>query len=288
MIAEGYISDLTDENLIISYELNERAGSGIIHKEKTDRQKIKIVKSIEYNEMLFLDGRLQSTKEDEYIYHEALVQSLFMCCGKPRRVLVLGGSEGCILREILQWESVEEIVQVDWDYKLVKIFKENLRSWNDGAYDNPKVKVYYEDALSYLKNDLTLYDAIIVDLIDPEPSNIELFKEIIELSLLRINEYGGLIANVGSVNPLYRTCADDLAKWCKTVFNKRYALKIHVPSYMQPWCFLMSLPINWRVNIYECDLKEIRTRFFDKKAFSQMTYWSKDYSSDLRDFALDS
>ena len=81
MIAEGYISDLTDENLIISYELNERAGSGIIHKEKTDRQKIKIVKSIEYNEMLFLDGRLQSTKEDEYIYHEALVHSLIMCCG---------------------------------------------------------------------------------------------------------------------------------------------------------------------------------------------------------------
>ena len=270
---EDYITDTSDLTIHISYKCDNYM------KINSKRQNIKIVDTIDFGNALFLDNCIQSTERDEYIYHETMVHTLLMDCPNIKRVLILGGSEGCISREVLKYKEVEEIIQVDWDDMLVSLYKGDYSYINNGAYKDNKVKIYYEDAFEFLKKDGSYYDAIFVDLLDPKPDTLNFFKELFDLAFLRLNDGGGIIANVGSVSPINRTCADDLADWLKPKLERRIALKIYVPSFMQPWCFLGGLP---RERIYRANPE---TKYFDENTLKKASYWSKDYSSSLKNFS---
>jgi len=269
-----YITDTSDSGLHISYKYSNNC-----IEVNSKRQNIKIVDTIDFGKALFLDNCIQSTESDEYIYHETMVHTLLMGSPNIKRVLILGGSEGCISREVLKYEGVEEIIQVDWDETLISFYKEDFSYNNKGAYKDSRVKIYYEDAFEFLKKDITFYDAIFVDLLDPKPDTLNFFKELFDIAFLRLNKGGGIIANVGSVSPIIRSCADDLADWLKPKLERRFALKIYVPSFIQPWCFLGGLP---RERIYR---EKPETKYFDDNTLKEVSYWSKDYSLSLKNFS---
>ena len=82
---------------------------------------------------LYIDDVLQSDIRDEYIYHEALVHPAMSHTLSRERVLILGGSEGCTAREVLKWNDVRSVTQVDWDEQLCDAFYTRF-DWNDSAY----------------------------------------------------------------------------------------------------------------------------------------------------------
>lgn len=258
------VIDHSEDTVKIHYKFN-----GYLKEFNSARQNIKIVNT-EFGQSLFLDDSLQSTEKDEYIYHETIVHSLLSRIN-AEHILILGGSEGYLGREVLKW-PVKSIDQVDWDEDLVNFYKSN------GLYDDPRINVFHEDALEFLSNNTKKYDAIFIDLIDPEEDTLDFFKDILKMCLCHLSSYGGIIANVGSVSPIKRSCADELASWLKDKIENRRALCIHVPSFMQPWCFLMGSG-----SVIEKELPE--TKFFDKDTVSYLSKWSKDYSSDLRLFS---
>jgi spermidine synthase len=101
--------------------------------------------------MLFIDGQHQSTLEDEYMYHETFVHRLMWHLPSRKRVLILGGAEGCLAREVLRWNDVEEVVQVDWDKSLVDFFRQPEQAqWNNGIYEDRRLTVVHEDANVFL------------------------------------------------------------------------------------------------------------------------------------------
>ena len=262
------VIDNTDDNIKIEYTYR---GSAIDFDSK--RQNIKIVNTDEFGISLFLDGSLQSTEKDEYIYHETIVHALLSRNPSARRVLILGGSEGFLAREIMKWPNICVVDQVDWDEELVNYYRER-----NNVYQDMRLKVYHEDALLFLKNSIGNYDAIFVDLIDPVPETLDFFKELIGLALSRLSNKGNIIANVGSVSPIKRGCADDLAAWLKNKIDGRLAVCLHVPSFMQAWCFLIG---------GYCEEGYIlpETRFFEKDTLASLSKWSKDYSQDIRTFS---
>ena len=271
------ITDISDPNLLISYKIDDT-----LYEKNTGNQHVKIVKTVLYGEALFINDVLQSTQKDEYIYHETMVHTLLSRMPNAKKVLVIGGSEGCLCKEILKYPHIEEIVQVDWDSELVELFKTKFAHWNNNVYADKRIKIVFNDALEFLKKNKVPYDAVFIDLFDPTSDTLEFFKQVILYSMNNLTYNGGFIANVGSVSPISTGCAELIADWLKPIWLSRLALRVHVPSFMQEWCLLSCMP-------YECAYYNDRSKIFrvETKYFNiyDMQYWSKNYSKSLKDFS---
>jgi spermidine synthase len=115
---------------------------------------------------LYLDGGLQFSTRDEYRYTESLV---YPALGAgARSVLVLGGGDGLAARELLRQPGVQKIVQVELDPAVIDLARTTMRSANGGSLDNPRVGVVIDDAMTWLRGPVDRFDAIIVDLPDPD------------------------------------------------------------------------------------------------------------------------
>ncbi|MCA2208038.1 polyamine aminopropyltransferase [Nocardia rosealba] len=121
---------------------------------------------------LFLNGGLQFSSVDEYRYHEALVHPVL--AGSRRSVLVLGGGDGLALREILRYPDVERVTLVELDPAMVELARtdDRLTELNRHAFDDPRVRVVNADAFNWLRGAPGLFDAVIVDLPDPDQTSV--------------------------------------------------------------------------------------------------------------------
>ncbi len=134
---------------------------------RTAYQQVEVADTELFGRILILDGKIQSSEYDEYIYHEALVHPAMLVCPAPRRVLVTGGGEGATLREVFRHPSVEKLVMVDLDQEVVEICRELLTSWHQGSFDDKRLELLFMDAREYLEQTDQLFDVIISDV--PEP-----------------------------------------------------------------------------------------------------------------------
>ncbi|MGC8975927.1 MAG: polyamine aminopropyltransferase [Thermoprotei archaeon] len=135
---------------------------------KTRYQEVQIVDLEEFGRALVLDGYVQSTENDEFLYHESLVQPAMTTHPNPTKVLVIGGGEGATLREVLKHNTVVEAVMVDIDGELVELAKKYLGVMHRGSFDDPRARVLIMDGLKYVEEaPQDYYDVVISDLTDP-------------------------------------------------------------------------------------------------------------------------
>jgi spermidine synthase len=116
---------------------------------------------------MILDGRIQLAESDEWVYHELLVHPACAIHGDPRRVIVLGGGDGCAARELLKYSSLTDITVVDIDEQVVELFRGRFSFLNRGALCDPRVRVVCADAMEHLRTSTERYDLIISDLTEP-------------------------------------------------------------------------------------------------------------------------
>ncbi|ARN23166.1 polyamine aminopropyltransferase [Piscinibacter gummiphilus] len=147
----------------------------ILYSETSRYQRV-VVTSSKAGTRLFLNGNLQFHSRDEYRYHEALVHPAMAGHGAPKRVLVLGGGDGMVVREVLKYPSVERVTLVELDPHMTTLFSEQplLRSLNGDALRSPKVHVVNHDAFAWLEQNPGEYDVIVVDF--PDPTNFSIGK----------------------------------------------------------------------------------------------------------------
>ncbi len=144
----------------------------IVHAETSQYQQIVLTESAPFtgppDTRLFLNGDLQFSSRDEYRYHEALVHPAL--AGPRDRVLILGGGDGLALREVLRYPDVREVVEVELDPAVVRLARTDPRllALNGGALDEPRVRVVHADAFQWLRHADGGYDAVIVDMPDPD------------------------------------------------------------------------------------------------------------------------
>jgi len=184
----------------------------LIEKFNTDYCDITLLKTKIYGNMLFMDNCLQSTENDEHIYHTALVHPLAEYSKQLDNVLILGGGEGCTAREILKYDP-QFVLQIDIDHTFVKWASDTLK-WDDGALKDPRVHLVYDDAWTVLKKEpYVFYDYIIVDLFDPTEQSADYFCELLCNCSKWLNKDGYLVAYVGmyhTLNPVIYTILDIL------------------------------------------------------------------------------
>lgn len=150
----------------------------VIYYEQTAYQRIALTK---YGQdlRLYLNGQLQFSSLDEARYHETLSASAMTSVDHPARVLILGGGDGLLAREVLRYDDVEHVTLVDIDPSMTDLARDNpvLAEQNDHSLSDPRVEVVNADAFGYTAEaarDGRKWDVVLVDLVDP--SNEKLAK----------------------------------------------------------------------------------------------------------------
>ena len=154
-----WFSDYISPDLTMLHSIKERIYSG-----RSKFQSIDIVSTGSFGVCLILDGKIQSSEADEFIYHEALVHPAMLTHPQPERVFIAGGGEGATLREVLAHKTVKKAVMVDIDEEVVSLCRRFLPSWHQNAFADPRAELHFVDARKYLEQINDKIEDIIIDL----------------------------------------------------------------------------------------------------------------------------
>ena len=140
--------------------------SKILYEGKSKYQEIQVVESHYFGKMLILDGVVQFTEKNEFFYHEMLTHPVMFAHKNPQNVLIIGGGDGGILREVLKHKSVKKAVLVDIDKDVVEVSKKFFPTVAC-SMDDPRAIILNEDGFKYIQDYKNEFDVIIVDSTDP-------------------------------------------------------------------------------------------------------------------------
>jgi len=215
----------------------------IIYSGKTGFQSIEIIELGSFGKCLVLDGKIQSSEADEFVYHEALVQPAMFTHPNPEKVFIAGGGEGATLREVLAHQSVQRVVMVDIDGEVIDICRRFLPSLHQGSFEDSRLELHFADAKEQLKRSQENFDVIILDLPEPieEGPAFQLHtKEFYEFLRGKLTSQGVLGLQAGCSiwgNHLLFTA---IINTLKSVFPSVFPYQTHVPSYGGMWGFALA------------------------------------------------
>ncbi|WP_338601190.1 polyamine aminopropyltransferase [Sulfolobus tengchongensis] len=223
------------------YEFHGHLIDKVLAEEKTPYQHIMLVEFTRFGRGLIIDGKVQSTLFDEYIYHELLVHPLLLSLPTPpTNVLILGGGEGATLREVLKYKSVKKVTMVDIDDKVIEFARKYLYEWHQGAFDDKRTNLIIGDGYKFVEETKEKYDAVILDLTDPikDSTSYKLYtKEFYEKLKRILNEKGGIVTQATSPSfslEVYVTIYNTI----KDVFKEASASYTYMASFDGLWGFV--------------------------------------------------
>jgi len=169
----------------------------VLCRELSPYQKIEVLENPHFGRILFLDGLVQTTERDEFFYHEILVHPALVSHAEAKKVLVIGGGDGGILKEILR-HPVEEVVLVEIDAKVIEICRKYF-PWHSQTPKDKRIKFIIEDGKCYVERSKTKFDVILVDSSDPiGPSSVLHKKKFFEVLKTRLRPRGVIVSQTGS------------------------------------------------------------------------------------------
>ncbi|MDZ4790467.1 MAG: polyamine aminopropyltransferase [Hyphomicrobiales bacterium] len=143
------------------------ATDNVLYENKTEHQHLVIFENDTFGRVMMLDGVVQLTDKDEFIYHEMMAHTPILAHGDARRVLIIGGGDGGVLREVLRHKSVERAVLCEIDREVVDLSLKHLQNISRGAFDDPRVELVIADGVKYVAETDERFDCIIVDSTEP-------------------------------------------------------------------------------------------------------------------------
>ena len=149
----------------------------MLHEVHTELQHLVIFENARMGRVMALDGAIQTTEAYEFLYHEMLTHVPILAHGLARNILIIGGGDGGMLREVCRHSSVDSITMVEIDQAVVDMCKEYLPNHSSGAYDDPRVNLVIDDGMRFLSNCTDKFDVIISDCPDPTGPAAVLFSE---------------------------------------------------------------------------------------------------------------
>ncbi len=149
--------------------------SHVLFEEQSEFQHLIIFETPLFGRVMALDGIIQTTQKDEFIYHEMLCHVPLFAHPDPKRVLIVGGGDGGCLREVLKHNCLEQVTQVEIDQAVIDLCKEYLPEHSSGAFEHEKTNIVITDGLDYVKSCHQKFDVIISDSTDPQGPGEALF-----------------------------------------------------------------------------------------------------------------
>ena len=203
-----------------------------VYRGRTDFQEALIFESPLCGRVLVLDGVVQTTERDEFIYHEMITHVALMAHGAARDVLIIGGGDGGTLEEVLKHRSVARATMVELDPGVVELARAHLPGISRGAFDDARTELVFGDGVRFVADAAQQFDVIIVDSTDPFGPGEVLFTQAFYADCRARLRPGGIVV-AQSGNPLMegerlRACLARLGG----VFRDRSFILSSVPSYL--------------------------------------------------------
>ncbi len=207
-------------------------------------QSAQIIDTEPFGRTLVLDGKVQSSEADEWVYHEALVQPAMMAHAAPRRVFIAGGGEGATAREVLRHKDVTECVMVDLDEEVVQLCKEHMPNHHQGAFNDPRLTLLFSDAVAYLRENSELFDILIIDVPDPlegGPAYLLYTQEFYALAMTRLAPGGIIVTQAGPCGPTNVTeVFSAINTTMSLVLGDTSPYRVYIPSFGTMWGFIAA------------------------------------------------
>lgn len=138
----------------------------VLHSEKSQYQQIDVLETESVGKLLLLDGKTMVSNADEFVYHEVMAHIPYMVSRNCKKVLIIGGGDGGVVREFAKHSSIEQIDLVEIDERVIEVSKEFFPECTI-ALDDKRVNVMPQDGFAFIKAKKNFYDVIIVDSTDP-------------------------------------------------------------------------------------------------------------------------
>lgn len=151
--------------------------SQVLFESKTEHQHLIIFDNPVFGRVMALDGVIQTTSRDEFVYHEMMTHVPILAHGDVGRVLIIGGGDGGILREVLRHREVEAVTMVEIDRAVVDMCTRYFPDHSAGAFESDRLDLVIADGAEYVKTATDRFDVIIVDSTDPIGPGEVLFEE---------------------------------------------------------------------------------------------------------------
>jgi len=230
--------DRVSRHLIQLHSIEE-----VLYTGQTKFQKVEIIRSGSFGRFLVLDGKIQSSDADEFIYHEALVQPPMVVHPGPETVFIAGGGEGATLREVLSHRTVKRAVMVDIDEEVVGICKKMLPEYSRASFEDPRTEVYHTDAREYLASSSESFDVIIIDLPEPieeGPAYLLYTQEFYNIVQTKLTPDGIISVQSGSASWTELENLSAVYRTLSSVFPVVCPYQVDVPSFGGPWGFCLA------------------------------------------------
>ena len=203
----------------------------ILFEGKSPFQDILVFDSTNYGRVLVLDGVIQLTERDECAYQEMIVNLPMMSHPQPRNVLIIGGGDGGVLREVCRHEGVETVVMCEIDEMVVELSKKYFHTSTATAYSDPRLTLKFEDAAKFIKSYRNTFDVIITDSSDPVGPANTLFTQEFYADLKSSLRPGGVLCCQGECMWLHLDLITSVMEGCRKIFPKVEYAYTSIPSY---------------------------------------------------------
>ncbi|AHM05033.1 Spermidine synthase [Roseibacterium elongatum DSM 19469] len=224
----------------------------------TEHQRIRVFENPTFGRIMTLDGVVQVTEADNFIYHEMLTHVPILAHGNVRRVLIIGGGDGGMAREVLKHDSVEQVTMVEIDDGVLTFCREYLPGISDGAFDDPRLDLVIADGAVFMKENADLYDVIIVDSTDPVGPGEVLFTDTFYGHARARLAEGGILVTQNGVPFLQGEELTNTMRAFRALFADATCYLATIPTYAGgPMAF------GWGTNggARQTDLATLRARF---------------------------
>jgi spermidine synthase len=212
----------------------------VIYSGRTKFQSIEIIDTWSFGLCLVLDGKIQSSERDEFIYHEALVHPAMLSHPYPETAFIAGGGEGATLREVLAHNTIKKAVMVDIDSEVIDICRRYLPFFHEGSFNDTRLELNFADARMYLQKTSRKFDVIIIDLVEPleeGPACLLYTREFYQLVKDKLNVGGIMSVQSGAAGWTNFENFTAIVSTLKSVFKIVCPYQTYVPSFVDLWGF---------------------------------------------------
>ncbi len=236
-----------------------------LHTEQTEFQKLDMYETEEWGNMLVLDGMVMTTIKDEFVYHEMVAHVPLFTHPNPKQVLVVGGGDGGVIREVLKHPSVEKATLVEIDGKVIEYSKKYIPEIA-GALDDARVEVKVDDGFMHIAQSEQAYDVIMVDSTEPVGPAVNLFSKGFYAGISKALKPDGIFI-AQTDNPWFKA---DLIKQVyadvKEIFPITRLYTANIPTYPSGlWTFTLGSKIYDPLQVKEERFHEIDTKYYTKE-----------------------
>lgn len=204
----------------------------VLFEVETDHQHLIIFKNDQWGRVMALDGVIQTTEKDEFIYHEMMTHVPLLAHGNAKRVLIIGGGDGGILREVLKHATVESVTQVEIDQQVIDMCVRYLPNHSAGAFDHSKANIVIADGVDFVNNCTEKFDVIISDSTDPIGPGEVLFTSRFYQGIQACLNEGGVFVAQNGVSFMQTEEVTTTFKRLSPLFKEARFYSAAVPTYV--------------------------------------------------------